>query len=396
MVRNHWASLILPPDKTAENGDFWEIDKFDKSIYRGLLTMGFDNAGDTWEPDKVEGMRELIDIYHFLGSQGVVGRWVHVYRPLVTGDDPTMYFERLSRDGKRGIIIPNRPAPGQLTIKPKGLLSGENYLVSYQESSENQTRSGSDLMQNGIQMQSMLPGELIYLNLPYHPGNKLDKTPPASPSGAHLQAATNMGYPGVELTWNAGKDDQWLSYYEVLRDGTLLDRVAKGTYYFDHSAGADLAAKYEVRTVDGARLRSGLIAAEASGGKRALVLDDTATDVHFVGAWRKQSGLQPAYLGTISASNEQGASFEFEFEGTKFTWFTKLGDDGGKAGVAIDGEPDTVVDTFSADDIWGVGIFSKTFAPPGKHKVKISVLGQPPDAYGTGTSVYLDGIQVEP
>jgi len=396
MVRNHWASLILPPDKTAENGDFWEIDKFDKSIYRGLLTMGFDNAGDTWEPDKVEGMRELIDIYHFLGSQGVVGRWVHVYRPLVTGDDPTMYFERLSRDGKRGIIIPNRPAPGQVTIKPKGLLSGENYLVSYQESSENQTRSGSDLMQNGIQMQSMLPGELIYLNLPYHPGNKLDKTPPASPSGAHLQAATNMGYPGVELTWNAGKDDQWLSYYEVLRDGTLLDRVAKGTYYFDHSAGADLAAKYEVRTVDGARLRSGLIAAEASGGKRALVLDDTATDVHFVGAWRKQSGLQPAYLGTISASNEQGASFEFEFEGTKFTWFTKLGDDGGKAGVAIDGEPDTVVDTFSADDIWGVGIFSKTFASPGKHKVKISVLGQPPDAYGTGTSVYLDGIQVEP
>ena len=112
-------------------------------------------------------MRELIDIYHFLGSQGVVGRWVHVYRPLVTGDDPTMYFERLSRDGKRGIIIPNRPAPGQVTIKPKGLLSGENYLVSYQESSENQTRSGSDLMQNGIQMQSMLPGELIYLNLPY-------------------------------------------------------------------------------------------------------------------------------------------------------------------------------------------------------------------------------------
>ena len=100
-----------------------------------------------------------------------------------------------------------------------------------------------------------------------------------------------MGYPGVELTWNAGKDDQWLSYYEVLRDGTLLDRVAKGTYYFDHSAGADLAAKYEVRTVDGAGLRSGLIAAEASGGKRVLVLDDTATDVHFVGAWRKQTGL---------------------------------------------------------------------------------------------------------
>jgi hypothetical protein len=396
MVRNYWASLILPPDKTAENGDFWEIDKFDKSIYRGLLTMGFDNAGDTWEPDKVEGMRELVDIYHFLESQGVAGRWVHVYRPLVTSDDPTMYFERLSRDGERGIIIPKQPAPGPVVIKPKGVLADKNYLVSYQESAESQTRTGSDLMQNGISIQNMLPGELIYLNLPYHPGNKLDKTPPTAPSDAHIQAVTNMGYPGVELSWKAGHDDEWLSYYEVFRDGTLLDRVAKGTYYFDHSAGADLAAKYEVRTVDGAGLRSTLIAAESTPGKRLLVLDDMAADIHFTGVWNRQSGLQPAYLGTISGSSEQGANFEFEFDGTKFTWFTKLGDDGGKAGVSIDGEPDAVVDTYSADDIWGVGIYSKTFPSGGKHKVKISVLGQPPDAYGKGTSVYLDGIQVEP
>jgi hypothetical protein len=396
MVRNHWASLILPPDKTAENGDFWEIDKFDKSIYRGLLTIGFDNAGDTWEPDKVEGMRELIDIYHYLGSQGVVGRWVHVYRPLVTGDDPTMYFERLSRDGERGIIIPSQPALEPVNIKPKGLLSTKNYLVSYQESSESQMRSGSDLMQNGIQIQRMLPGELIYLNLPFHPGNKLDKTPPTAPTELRIQAATNMGYPGVELSWNVGHDDQWLSYYEVLRDGKLLDRVAKGAYYFDHSAGADLSAKYEVRSVDGAGLPSALIEAESSREKRALVLDDTAADVHFAGDWRRQSNLPPAYLGTISGSNQQDASFESEFEGTKITWFTKLGDDGGKAGISIDGERDAVVDTYSADDIWGVGIYSKTFPSAGKHKVKISVLGQPPDAFGTGTFVYLDGLQVEP
>jgi hypothetical protein len=139
-----------------------------------------------------------------------------------------------------------------------------------------------------------------------------------------------------------------------------------------------------------------LIEAESSRGKRALVLDDTAADVHFAGDWRRQSNLPPAYLGTISGSNQQDASFEFEFEGTKFTWFTKLGDDGGKAGISIDGERDAVVDTYSADDIWGVGIYSKTFPSAGKHKVRISVLGQPPDAFGTGTFVYLDGLQVEP
>jgi hypothetical protein len=116
----------------------------------------------------------------------------------------------------------------------------------------------------------------------------------------------------------------------VLRDGSWLGRVAKGPYYFDHSAGADPAAKFEVRTVNGAGLRSDLIAAP------------------------------------------------------------------GKAGISIDGASDAVVDTYSADDIWGVGVYSKSFPSGGKHRVKISVLGQPPDAYGTGTSVYLDGIQVEP
>ncbi len=397
ILGNYWASLFLPPDKTGANGDFYEVDKFDKATYRGLLTMAFDNAGDTWDAQKIEGMRQLIETYHFLSNEGVAGRWAHVYRPLVTGDDPTIYFERLSRDGKRGIVIPKRPAPGPVTIKPKGLQPGQSYLVSYQESSESETRTGSDLMKNGIRLESMLPGELLYLNLPYHPGNRRDTLPPSAPGNVRKTVATNMSYPGVELTWQPGHDDHWVSYYEVLRDSVIVDKVAKGAYYFDHSAGADLSAHYEVRTVDEAGLRSGLVVAEGSGGKRVLVTDDAEDSrISFTGSWQRQTNLQPAYLGTISRSNEKGATSEVEFEGTKFTWYTKLGDDGGKAGISIDGGPDLAVNTYSADDIWGVGIFSKTFPSAGKHKVKISVLGQPPEAFGTGTFVYLDGIQVEP
>ncbi len=397
ILSNYWASLFLPPDKTGANGDFYEVDKFEKATYRGLLTMAFDNAGDTWDPQKLDGMRQMIGIYHFLSSQGVAGRWAHVYRPAIDGDDPTIYFERLSRDGKKGIIIPKRPAPGPVTIRPKGLQGEQSYLVSYQESSDSETRTGSDLMKNGIRIDSMLPGELVYLNLPYHPGSRLDTTPPSSPSDVRKAVATNMDYPGVEITWQAGRDDHWVSYYEVLRDSVLVDKVAKGTYYFDHSAGADLSATYEVRTVDGAGLRSGLVAAAGSSNKRVQVIDDAnSSGINFQGSWQRQANLQPAYLGTISRSNEKDASFEVEFEGTKFTWFTKLGDDGGKAGISIDGQPNVVVDTYSADDIWGIGIFSKTFASGGKHKVKISVLGKPPDAFGTGTFVYVDGIRVEP
>ena len=69
-------------------------------------------TGDTGDAAKLEGLRELVDIYHYLGAHGVVGRWVQVYRPVVTGDDATMYFQRLSRDARRGIVIPKRPAPG--------------------------------------------------------------------------------------------------------------------------------------------------------------------------------------------------------------------------------------------------------------------------------------------
>lgn len=397
ILRNYWASLFLPPDKAGDNGDFYEVDKFDKATYRGLLTMAFDNAGDTWDPQKLDGMRQLVEIYHFLSSEGVAGRWTHVYRPLVSGDDPTIYFERLSRDGNRGIIIPKRPAPGPVTIMPKGLQLDQSYVVSYQEASDRETRTGSDLMKNGIRLESMLPGELIYLNLPYHPGSSSDTNPPTAPSQIRKQTAANMGYPGVELTWQPGHDDHSISYYEVLRDSVVVDKVATGTYYFDHSAGADLYASYEVRTVDSAGLRSEKVAAQGVSGKRALVIDDAAQSVIvFAGNWQRQLNLQPAYLGTISRSNQQGAKFEFEFEGKGFTWFTKLGDDGGKAGISIDGQPDIVVSTYSADDIWGVGLFTKTFPTTGKHKAVISVLGQPPDAFGVGTFVYLDGVRVDP
>ena len=395
IVRNQWAALLLPPDKTSDIPDIWQPDQYDKALWRGLLTINFDMTGDTWDPKKLEGLRELVDIYHYLGSQGVVGRWVHVYRPLVAGDEPAMYFERLSRDGKRGIIIPKRTAIGAVTVRPKGLNPRESYMVSFQESKASQLRTGADLVANGIKLEKMEPGELIYLNLPYHPGNTLDKLPPTPPSKLRIVAAANMGFPGVELTWEPGADDHWLSYYEVLRNNEVLDKVAKGTFYFDHSAGADVAATYQVRSVDGAGLRSELATATGAGGKPALVLDDAQTSISFAGKWQRETDLQPAYEGTISRSDETGASFSFGFEGTKFTWFTKLGDDCGKAEIAIDGRREAVVDTYSADDIWGVGVYSKTFPATGKHTVKITVLGEHGGPRGKGTFVYVDGVRIE-
>jgi hypothetical protein len=400
LMRNYWAALLLPPDKVADNPDAWrDVDKYDKATWRGWLCLNPDTVGDTWNPVRLDGLRELFGIYHYLLAKGVVGRWVHVFRPAVTGDDPTMYFQRMSGDGLRGIIIPKHVPPGTIIIKPKGLLPTTTYVVNYQESLDLENRTGADLMANGIRFEKMTPGELIYLNLPMHPGSALDKEPPKPPSAIAKQHAENMGFPGVELKWQPGTDNNWISYYEIFRDGTPLDKVAKGTYYFDHSAGADLAATYEIRTVDGAGNVSERVAALGAAGKRSRVIDDADAGIDFGSQW-KHSKEQPlvAYNGTITACNAKGATADLAFAGKRVLWFTKLGDENGEAAVSIDGGPAEIVDTYSADDIWGVAIYRKEFASSGRHTIRIEVLGQRgrhPNERSKDTLVFVDGFRVE-
>jgi hypothetical protein len=401
IIRNYWASLVLPPDKTSDIPDIWNPNQYDKAIWRGLLCINFDMTGDTWDRDKVEGLRQLLDIYHYLHKHGVVGRWVRVYRPLVEGDDPTMYFQRLSGDAERGIIIPKHPAPGPVTIKPKGLLPGEEYFVSFQESPATEKRRGADLMARGISIAKMPPGELIYLNLPLHPGSGLDKTPPTPPTDVTKRRARNMGYPGVELSWKPGTDDNWVSYYEVFRNGALIDEVAHGTYYFDHSVGADLAAEYALRTMDGADNASKAATAHlapgvaGAGAAPAQIVDDApGGGMAFAGEWRHDKDLLLAHAGTLSVSNAKGATATVAFEGKRVLVFAKLGADCGKAAISIGGDPAEIVDTYSADDIWGVCVFEKELAAAGRHTLTITVLGEK-GPRGKDTFVCLDGVRAE-
>jgi hypothetical protein len=397
-LRNYWAALVLPPDKSSDIPDEWQPNRYDKSSWRGLLTINFDMTGDTWDPAKLEGIRLLIDIYHYLGTQGLVGRWVHVYRPYIDGDDPTLYFERLSRDGSRGVVIPKHLPPGPVTIRPKGLNPSQKYLVSFQESDQTQSKTGADLMKSGIRLDNMAPGELIYLNVPYHPGSKLYRTPPAAPANIRKQAASNMGYPGIEVRWSPSHDQHWVSYYEVARDDKVVDKVAKGTYYFDHSAGADVASTYSIRAVNGGGLESpASLAKSAPKLQRAVILDDaSATGLAFSGNWQHETNLQPAYEGTLSSSEEKGASAEFTVVGSKFTWFTRMCAECGVATISIDNHEDSTVDTYSADDIFGVGIYAKAFSDQGPHQVKITVSGQHSGPRGHGTRIYIDGFNMSP
>ena len=82
------------------------------------------------------------------------------------------------------------------------------------------------------------------------------------------------------------------------------------------------------------------------------------------------------------------------FTGRAVLVFGKLGADCGKMTVSIDGAAPEVVDTYSADDIWGVCIYRKEFPVPGQHLVRLGVLGEH-NARAKDHVVHLDGVRVE-
>ena len=49
-LRNYYASLLFPPDKTSDNPDQWNPNKYNKSTWRGLLCFNVDITGDTRTP----------------------------------------------------------------------------------------------------------------------------------------------------------------------------------------------------------------------------------------------------------------------------------------------------------------------------------------------------------
>jgi len=442
----YYTSLLLPPDK------FHNIVDPDHTYYRAAsdrihLCMDPSWYGDPGDGSDVEAIRQDWDLYHYLRAQGVVGRWSHVFRPLVTNDDPIWYFQRMSRDGSKGFIVAKhahtapvyfimakrlaggerdgfqgvpsamclvsttaaaaiesgayqdpidgesryygfgdeifgpvnfryasaggetsfvtgiakagavRPATGRgfglavrpgtaglvitelglisrtrdewrggaqnsgkyrlsivradnrqevaaaeldltqgnpdrlgfkyaklavpvrldgdagagVTLRPRGLNRQAEYDVRCAKSDYRARRTGADLMDQGIHLGDIQPGELVFLNLPKHPGAGTDAIPPSAPAQATKRVGTNLGVQGVELQWRAATDDNWISCYEILRDGVVRGRVAKGTFYFDHDgeAGALIGARYEIRAVDGDGNRGAPVLAAAIAGEPA-------------------------------------------------------------------------------------------------------------------------------
>ena len=60
-----------------------------------------------------------------------------------------------------------------------------------------------------------------------------DKTPPGPPRRVTKRIGTNLGIQGVEVAWEPGSDNNWVSHYEVLKEGLIVGKAAIGVCLFD-------------------------------------------------------------------------------------------------------------------------------------------------------------------
>jgi hypothetical protein len=432
---SYYTSLLVPPDKLHNVVDF------DHTYYNPISDRTHLAMSPTWYRDPgdgpdLESIRKDWEIYHYLITQGVVGRWSHVFRPKVDNDDAIWYFQRMNRDGTKGVILAkhakhgstyfliSRPSnhslvstdqyrgnagamnvtsttaaasietgiyedpmdgayryygvpaegfgplnmkyqvgsaneslvkkivrlgaerqvadrffgialqldkpvtitelgqfdPGNnhgtytlslmregdskvlatadldmsrtypdaegfkyahlnqpieldaaephIVIYPRGLLLAATYDVRGSKSGLHLDETGAKLMSDGISLDKIAPGELIFLNLPNYPGSGTDHSPPGSPTNVTKQVGANLGVEGIEVSWSPSQDDNWISYYEIRKNGRLIGKAAKGTFFFDHSNSArnDIDAEFEVAAVDGDGNHSPVAAAQKTTG----------------------------------------------------------------------------------------------------------------------------------
>ncbi len=196
-----------------------------------------------------EAVRVDMELYDFFRDRGIAGRWSYMFHPETRGERSIFVMQRMSHDKKRGCIILRRRPRGVFTVYPAGLLPEEQYTVSFQNCPDTFTRTGAQLYDQGIRMEKVTDGELIYLNLPDRPGAGWRKQAPAAPVTAVKLLDNALGCTGIGVYWSPAKGEDEVKRYEISRNGELIGEVSVGSCFFDWDA-ADIDAQYCVRGVD--------------------------------------------------------------------------------------------------------------------------------------------------
>jgi hypothetical protein len=212
-----------------------QLGQFDPGSNPGTYTLSLIKADD----NKVIATADLNMSETHPDAMGF--KYVHLAQPILLG-------------------VSSKP----VVIYPRGLQAAAPYEVRASSSGVRLHKTGAQLMSDGINLDKIAGGEMIFLNLPNYPGSGADHIPPSAPANVTKRLGTNLGTEGIEVSWSPSHDDNWISYYEIHKNGRLAGKTAKGTFFFDHSDSArnELDARFEVNAVDGDGNRSPAVTAQ--------------------------------------------------------------------------------------------------------------------------------------
>ncbi len=206
-------------------------------------------------PDNVlEGVRKDLELFYFLRLQGIYGRWIKVFRPMLEHSDPTFVLQRMTWNLEKGLVMisvdPLNPLLGKSDrLFIKGLDPDRKYLIESRLGSvETAEKTGAEWMAEGVWMRNVRAGEVLFINLPDRPGTGSIAEAPDAPCGFAVETCKWLGHSGVGVSWMPPENHRMISYYEIARDGVPLTKVAHGSYFFDD--GADGSGCYSIRSVD--------------------------------------------------------------------------------------------------------------------------------------------------
>lgn len=269
----YWTTMIMPIDKhqgMPVGGDRqrgWH--EYDPGLANFFSAPGalMQNPEKGWTEEVLEGCRKELELFYWLRAQGVYGRHVKVYRPLLTYGDPSFILQRMTGDQRRGMVMisghSRNPILGKhADIFPKGLLPDAEYRVeSLRGGIAEIVKNGDEWMKGGIHLDTVLPGELIFLNLHGRPGQGTSVQPPSAPQDAKAEKARWLGHEGIGLRWAPARGSVMVSYYEILKNGKPCTKVSIGCYYFDTAGAA--GDSYQICAVDGDGNKSAPVTATA-------------------------------------------------------------------------------------------------------------------------------------
>jgi hypothetical protein len=112
----------------------------------------------------------------------------------------------------------------------------------------------------------------------------------------------------------------------------------------------------------------------------------------FNGSWLSSTG-SGKYLSQDHYANAAGSSYTVRFSGTQAKLYVATAPWHGKAGVSLDGGPETTIDLYSATKADQVPLYTSPTVTQGTHTLTVRNLGTK-NASSTGTYVTADRVDV--